>query len=138
MLNAFLGGLRALPSAKAFAWFLLLTLTYWGINGLGTWLMAKAFHLPIDLVGGYAMMACVIVGMMIPNSPGNVGSFWYFLLLPLPLYGVGADNLQAIAFGLTVWLIQLIQQGLFGAWYLVNGEVTWGRVLAATSEELDH
>ena len=83
------------------------------------------------------MMACVIVGMMIPNSPGNVGSFWYFLLLPLPLYGVGADNLQAIAFGLTVWLMQLIQQGLFGAWYLVNGEVTWGRVLAATSEELD-
>ena len=137
MLNAFLGGLRALPSPKAFAWFLLLTLTYWGINGLGTWLMAKAFHLPIDLVGGYAMMACVIVGMMIPNSPGNVGSFWYFLLLPLPLYGVGADNLQAIAFGLTVWLMQLIQQGLFGAWYLVKGEVTWGRVLAATSEELD-
>ena len=101
-------------------------------------MMAQAFYLPVDLIGGYAMMACVVVGMMIPNSPGNVGSFWYFLLLPLPLYDVAADNTQAIAFGLMVWWLQLVQQGTFGAWFVIRGEVTWRRVLEATSEDAEH
>jgi glycosyltransferase 2 family protein len=137
MADAFLGGLRALPSIAAFGWFLLLTCVYWGINGLAVWLMAKAFYLPVDLVGGYAMMACVVVGMMIPNSPGNVGSFWYFLLLPLPLYGVDAANTQAIAFGIMVWWLQLVQQGAFGAWFVLRGQVTWRRVLEATTKDAE-
>lgn len=135
LLDAFLGGLRSLPTWRAFTWFIFLTLIYWAVNGIGVWLMARAFWLPVDLVGAYAMMACVVVGMMIPNSPGNVGSFWYFLMLPLALYGGGHSSTQAIAFGMTVWLLQLLQQGLFGAWYMVRGKITWRRVLEAASED---
>ncbi|MGM0577592.1 MAG: lysylphosphatidylglycerol synthase transmembrane domain-containing protein [Myxococcota bacterium] len=135
LLDAFLQGLRALPSRRDFGVFLLLTFAYWGLNGLGVWFMARAFYLPVDLLGAYAMMACVVVGMMIPNSPGNVGSFWYFLLLPLPLYGVAAGSTQAIAFGIMVWLLQLVQQGAFGAWYVIRGDVAWRRVVEATHED---
>ena len=137
MADAFLRGLRALPSFGAFVWFVFLTFVYWGINGIAVWMMAKAFYLPVDIVGGYAMMACVVVGMMIPNSPGNVGSFWYFLLLPLPLYGVEASSTQAIAFGIMVWWLQVVQQGAFGAWFVFRGEVTWRRVLEATEDKDD-
>ena len=137
MTEAFLGGLRALPSVSAFAWFVFLTFVYWGINGVAVWVMAKAFYLPVDLIGGYAMMACVVVGMMIPNSPGNVGSFWYFLLLPLPLYGVPDASTQAIAFGIMVWWLQVLQQGAFGAWFVIRGQVTWRRVLEATGEDTE-
>jgi len=137
MTEAFLGGLRALPSVGAFAWFVVLTFVYWGVNGIAVWVMAQAFYLPVDLVGGYAMMACVVVGMMIPNSPGNVGSFWYFLLLPLPLYSVSAGSTQAIAFGIMVWWLQVIQQGAFGVWFVIRGQVTWRRVLEATSDDSD-
>jgi uncharacterized protein (TIRG00374 family) len=137
MTDAFLSGLRALPSVGAFAWFVILTFIYWGVNGVAVWLMAKAFYLPVDLIGGYAMMACVVVGMMIPNSPGNVGSFWYFLLLPLPLYGVSAASTQAIAFGIMVWWLQVLQQGAFGVWFVVRGQVTWRRVLEATDDDGD-
>ncbi|MCB9728452.1 MAG: flippase-like domain-containing protein [Deltaproteobacteria bacterium] len=135
ILDAFLKGLRSLPTVRAFAWFIFLTLVYWGVNGIGVWLMARAFWLPVDLLGAYAMMACVVVGMMIPNSPGNVGSFWYFLMLPLALYGSGHGSTQAIAFGITVWLLQLLQQGIFGAWYMVRGQVAWRRVLEAANED---
>lgn len=137
LVGAFLGGLRQLPSRRAFLGFLVLTAIYWAINGIGVWCMLRAFHLPIDLVGAYAMMATVVVGMMIPNSPGNVGSFWYFLLLPAPLYGVTGDVSQAIAFGLTVWLLQLVQQSAFGFYYIVRGKVSWRRVVEATYEDED-
>ena len=135
ILEAFLRGLRRLPSARAFLLFLSLTIVYWAINGVGVWCMVRAFYLPVDLVGAYAMMACVVVGMMIPNSPGNVGSFWYFLLLPITLYGVGHGSTQATAFGLTVWLMQLLQQTAFGAWFIIRHQVTWKGVVAATYED---
>lgn len=132
LLEAFLSGLRRLPSGGAFLGFIGVTTIYWGLNGLGVWCMVQAFHLPIDMVGAYAMMACVVVGMMIPNSPGNVGSFWYFLLLPVALYGIGNSSAQAIAFGLSVWLCQLVQQTAFGLWFVVRGKVSWKGVVAAT------
>lgn len=134
ILDAFVRGLKRMPSARSFAWFLALTIVYWGINGVGTWFMARAFYLPVDLVGSYAMMASVVVGMMIPNSPGNVGSFWYFLLLPTVLYGVTAGSTQAIAFGLAVWFFQLVQQTTFGAWFLVRGSVSMHGVWEATHQ----
>ncbi len=137
LLDSFLVGLQTLPRARDFLWFMTLTAVYWGINGIGTWLMVRAFYLPVDIVGAYAMMATVVVGMMIPNSPGNVGSFWYFLLLPLPLYGVSSASTQAIACGLMVWLLQLVQQTAFGAWYVIRGDVSLSRVLEATREDAE-
>ena len=135
ILDAFLLGLKELPSLRSLLWFLLLTAIYWAINGLGVWCMARAFYLPVDIVGCYAMMACVVVGMMIPNSPGNVGSFWYFLLIPLALYGVSQDSTQAIAFGITVWFLQLVQQTVFGAWFIIRGQVSLRRVMEATQHD---
>jgi hypothetical protein len=135
ILDDFLRGLRRLPSARTFAWFLGLTVLYWGLNGLGVWCMVQAFDLPIDMLGAYAMMACVVVGMMIPNSPGNVGSFWYFLCLPVALYGVSDSAPRVIALGLAVWLMQLLQQSLFGLYFIARGQVSWKGVVDATTED---
>jgi len=135
ILDDFLRGLRRLPSRRTFAGFLGLTLVYWALNGLGVWCMLHAFDLPIDMTGAYAMMACVVVGMMIPNSPGNVGSFWYFLCLPVGLYGLSDAAPRVIAFGLAVWLMQLVQQTLFGVWFIARGVVSWKGVVAATTED---
>ncbi len=135
LVEAFLRGLASLPDARAFTRFILLTCIYWGLNGLGVWCMIKAFHLPVDIAGAYTMMACVVVGMMIPNSPGNAGTFWYFLLLPLPLYGIDMAGPQVAAMGLVVWLMQLLQQSLFGLWFVARGRISWSRVVEATHED---
>jgi len=135
ILDDFLRGLRRLPSSRTFAGFLVMTIVYWALNGLGVWCMLQAFELPIDMTGAYAMMACVVVGMMIPNSPGNVGSFWYFLCLPVGLYGISDAAPRVIAFGLAVWLMQLMQQTVFGLWFIARGVVSWKGVVAATTED---
>lgn len=132
LLRAFLKGLAVLPDWRNFAWFCLLTALYWGINGVGLWLFAMGFGMDIPMVAAYAMMSCVVVGMMIPNSPGNVGTFWYFLLLPLELYGIGAGVTQATVYGLVVYVMQLLQQSLFGLWFLASGKVSAHDVLEGT------
>ena len=132
LLRAFLKGLAVLPDWRNFAWFCLYTAVYWGINGVGLWVFARGFSLSVPMAGAYAMMSCVVVGMMSPNSPGNVGTFWYFLLLPLELYGIGPSVGQATIFGLAVYLMQLLQQSLFGAWFLLSGKVSAHDVLEGT------
>ncbi len=126
MMEAFIDGLKAMPSARSLAQFLLVTMAYWGINGCFYYLMAEAFGLTdlIDLPAAYAMMAAVAVGMMIPNSPANVGSFWYFLLLPVALYGAPATPGTPLAFALAVWAVMLLQYALFAGYFLVTGKVS--------------
>ncbi len=146
ILEAFLRGLSILPDWRNLAQFLFLTAVYWGINGVGLYIFVRGFGLHVPLVGAYAMMAAVVVGMMIPNSPANVGSFWYFLLMPLALYGLGAGaNLQATGAALGIWLMQLTQLFLFAGWFLLRGKVslrdlwsmTTGGVDVETSDETD-
>ncbi len=138
MMEAFIDGLKAMPSAHSFLRFLLLTVAYWGINGFYYYLMAEAFGLTslIDLAGAYAMMAAVAVGMMIPNSPANVGSFWYFLLLPVALYGAPETAGTPLAFALAVWAVMLLQYTLFAAFFLVTGRVSLNSIWSLQKEGL--
>lgn len=116
--TSFVDGLKVLRSPAALLQFLALTAGYWALNGLGMWVVALGFEIDAPLAAGYAMMCCVVVGMMIPNSPGNVGSFWYFMLLPAGLYGVDANASHVIGFALSVWFMITLQVTVFGLWGL--------------------
>ena len=87
--------------------------------GLGEW---------VSLPVAYAMMAAVAVGMMIPNPPGNVGSFWYFLLLPLYVTGAPDQGAGALAFALSVWALMLAQYLVFSGYFLLTGKIDLGRI----------
>ncbi|NUN14585.1 MAG: flippase-like domain-containing protein, partial [Myxococcales bacterium] len=139
LLKSFLRGLAVLPQWKSFGLFVVYTAAYWGINAIGLWVFAHGFGLAIPLVAAYAMMSCVVVGMMIPNSPGNVGTFWYFLLLPLAVYGIPSDVPQVMIYGLAVYLMQLVQQSLFGIYFLVTKKVSTQSIVDASraGETLD-
>jgi uncharacterized protein (TIRG00374 family) len=121
MTARFIEGLRALPSPMVFARCVLWTALYWAVNGFYFWFIARAFGLQewVTPIVAYAMMAAAAVGMMIPNSPANVGSFWYFLLLPMYVSGMPAGA-APIAFGISVWAMMLIQYCVFGLWFMAG------------------
>lgn len=139
MMGAFIDGLRAMPSMRDFVRFLYLTMVYWGINGFYFYFMLRAFGLDsvMDLAGAYAMMAAVAVGMMIPNSPANVGSFWYFLLLPMALYPPVTQEAAPMAFALAVWALMLFQYAVFAGYYMVKGEESMKSLWSLQKEKLN-
>lgn len=116
LVTAFVDGLAVLKSPWHVVQFIGLTVVYWGVNGLGVWLFARGFGLQMPIVAAYAMMSCVVVGMMIPNAPANAGSFWTFLLLPAGLYGVDDQAPRTVAFALGLWFAQTVQVAVFGIW----------------------
>ena len=116
-------GFSVLADKKNLIAFVAWSLVYWTCNGLGVWLLTRAFGLDISVMGGMATMALVAVGISLPNSPGLVGQFQWFTLLGLSLY-LGPDVLEkgsalhplALAAAITQHLLQVI-------WYVGMGFV---------------
>jgi uncharacterized protein (TIRG00374 family) len=118
-----ISGFRVLKDAKNIVAFLVWTVVYWGVNGLGVWVLAQAFELDLSLVGAYATMGLLGVGISLPNSPGLVGQFQYFTLLGLSLYlGFHPDDpafkpalyTNALAFAIVQHILQVV-------WYVGMG-----------------
>lgn len=117
-------GFAALKDGRNLTLFLGWSVVYWGANGLGVWVLAHAFGLELSLVGAYATMGLLGVGISLPNSPGLVGQFEALTLLGLSLY-LGFDlgdpatkhtalYAVALAFAITQHLLQV-------AWYVAMG-----------------
>ncbi len=136
IVDRFLVGLSVLPHLKGFLWFLFLSFFYWASNGVGLYVLGLGFEgLHVDLLLAFAMMSTIVVGMMIPNAPANVGSFWFFLLLPTKLYGDAFGHPEAgLAFALAVWTFQFLQLIIFGGWFIVRGQVSFRRAFALTGD----
>ncbi len=113
-------GFAVLKDGKQLTAFLIWSIVYWVANAMGVWVLALAFGLPLSLVGGFAVMGLVAVGISLPNSPGLVGQFQWFTLLGLSLYLPGVMDkttdlhATALAYAITQHLLQV-------GWYVAMG-----------------
>lgn len=138
--------LRDLPNLGKFC---IWTIVYWSANGLTVWVLARAFHLDLSLIGGFAIMGLVGVGISLPNSPGLVGQFQWFTLLGLSLYlgqgvmddcAVGQDtclHATALAFAIVHHLFQVIWYVGMGALGLATPWVSFSDLRHARDKPTD-
>ncbi len=112
MLDAFIGGFKALVQGRAMVRFLLLTLVYWASNILSMWLLARyGFGLDLGLWEMATVLAILVIGIMIPAGPAMAGNFEFFvmrgvgLFLAVELSEVGT---QVMVFAATVHILQFL------------------------------
>jgi uncharacterized membrane protein YbhN (UPF0104 family) len=79
-------GLAALPSPLPLLWFLLGTAAYWGVNALGTWLLARGCGLALGFPEALAIVAVLGLSLLIPGGPGQFGIFHYGMALGLSMF----------------------------------------------------
>ena len=112
--------------------FLGYTLGYWLVNGLGMWMLFRAFHLPLTISASFAVMAFIVVGIFIPGGPGFLGNFELFgkwgLLMFLPLAVVEATGTGYI---LVLHFTQLVTQSAIAAVFLGSSHLSTGALEAA-------
>jgi glycosyltransferase 2 family protein len=114
-LRSLISGFRALADRRNFSIFLFQSLTYWGVNGVGTWILAREMGLPISLGAAYAIMAFTGVVLTLPNSPGQLGQYHAAVKLGLLAYLPAAIvNAQGVAYAIALHGIQTL-------WYVTLG-----------------
>jgi uncharacterized protein (TIRG00374 family) len=127
-------GFSVLHHVRSLAAFVAWSVVYWGANGLGVWVLARAFGLPLSPVGAFATMGLLGVGLMLPNSPGLVGQFQWFTLLGMSLY-LGFDprhpGAMALAFAIGQHLLQVVWYVGMGALGLASPWVSFHDLWAA-------
>jgi uncharacterized protein (TIRG00374 family) len=136
IVDAFVGALKQLPGPVQLAAFFGWTAVYWGINGLGMWLLAtRGFDLPLNLFQGYVVLCALVVGLMIPAAPGMMGTFQFAIRVGLGLFLPGELVRGAgLAYANVLWLCQTAQQIGFGLIFLSLGHLSFRDVAGHMGE----
>lgn len=136
LLRALISGFAALSDAGCLSRFILTSVVYWGFNGLGFWVLSRAFHLDLPLVNSFAICGMVAIGIILPAGPGLVGNFHEF-----GKFGLQLSVPAAVIAGPGMAYVVLIH-GLHFVWYVGLGllalrsrHVRVSRVVQATVTE---
>jgi glycosyltransferase 2 family protein len=100
--------------------FVVWSVVYWACNGVGVYVLARAFDLDLSVVGAFAVMGITGVGIMLPNAPGLMGQFQAFTLVGLSLYIPGAADDKSAIYG-TTFAFANVHYGLQVLWYVACG-----------------
>jgi uncharacterized protein (TIRG00374 family) len=114
-LLSMISGFLVLKDWRNLAQFVFWSALYWGANGVSLWVLAIAFDLQLPLVGAFATMGIIAVGIILPNSPGLVGQYQWLCVLGLSLY---MPEVAAKADGLA---FAIVLHGLQVIWYIGIG-----------------
>jgi uncharacterized protein (TIRG00374 family) len=116
-LRALISGFNVLADHRNFGIFLAQSLIYWGVNGLGMWMLARQMGLPISIGAAFATMAITGLILTAPNSPGLVGQFELAVMWGLSAYLPDAVvRSTGLAYGIVVHGVQTL-------WYIAIGLV---------------
>ncbi len=135
MMEAFIHGLRIVPTRGKVLLFVALTLVYWGFNAWGMQVLAQGFGLHLSVFETLTLLGVLVIGVMIPAGPGMIGTFQAAILIALKLfYPATVVDRQGMAYANVIWAVQLVLQIGLGAVFLFSRHIRMGQVLAAPEE----
>lgn len=131
-LHELIRGFLVLKDARNLAMFVVWSLVYWGANGLSMWVLARGMGLELSVIGAFATMGIIAVGIMIPNSPGLVGLFHGLTILGLSLYvGEEVARTTGLAYAIVLHGLQVIWYVGLGVLSMFSSHVTFNEVWAS-------
>lgn len=135
-LGSLISGLVVLRDKKNLAIFGAWSVLYWVANGFCMWVLARGMGLELSVVGAFATMGIVAVGISLPNSPGLVGQYHYLTVLGLSLYlGDEVARTAGLAFAIVVHGIQVAWYMAVGALALLTRHVSFADVVNSRASE---
>ena len=72
------------------------------LQALALWLMLQSYGLELPVLAAAAVLFLINLGVALPNAPANVGSYQFFCVLGLTLFGV--DKTRAAGFSIFVFV----------------------------------
>lgn len=93
-----------------------------GFQAMGFWSIMKACGLPVSFWVGAAVFLIVAFGTALPNAPANVGTYQFFCVVGLTIFGVGKT--AATGFSIVVFVLLTIPLWAVGSFALAGSGMT--------------
>lgn len=97
------GALREIGGARTFYAAAGLSALLLALQAISFWLVMRAYNMPLPLWHGAVVFLIVHLGTLAPGAPSNVGTYQFFTVVGLSLFGV--DKTAATGFSVVVFLI---------------------------------
>jgi glycosyltransferase 2 family protein len=105
-------GLREASRTKEFYLGFAVSLPFLALQAITLWLIMLGYGLRLSFWVGVAVYVIVGLGTALPNTPANVGSYQFFTVLGLTLFGV--DKTSATGFSLVAFTLLSLPLLLIG------------------------
>ena len=146
VVETFVGALRHIPRGWQMVGFLSFTAAYWGLNGVGMYILSRAFDcsgvvgacvpMRLTLFQSFVVLCVLVVSLMIPGAPGFIGTFQAGVKLGLSLFlPASVLNGTGVAYANVMWLCQTAQQVGLGIVLMTIGNVSFKDVAGKLSRE---
>jgi glycosyltransferase 2 family protein len=100
-------GLHAMWTAPSFYPAVLISLGVPFLQILGLWCMMRAYGLGLPFLAGVVVLLVINLGVSLPNAPANVGTYPFFCVLGLSVFGAdfGVDKDLAARFSIFAFVM---------------------------------
>lgn len=109
------------------------TIALWFAISVPTWLVLKAFGLPLSFVDSIFVMGVASMGSLIPTPGGAAGAFHAATAGSLILIGI--DPSVAAAVSILMHLVYFAPAVIFGLYYFLHGDISIERFRNLLSRE---
>jgi uncharacterized protein (TIRG00374 family) len=106
------GGLRGIGRTRFFYLSFVFSLALLMLQAMAFWLVMRGYGVPLSFAAGAAVFLIVHLGTALPNAPANVGSYQFFTVVGLTLFGV--DKTLATGFSIVVFVLLTLPLLLIG------------------------
>lgn len=122
-LRRFLDGLAFLPDFRAVGTTVLLSAALWLVGICVTYVSFFALGLTLPVIAAAALQILITVGVLLPTAPGALGTFQFFTVMGLGLFGVG--EVLALTYAIVVHAMVLTANVLLGLGCSLTLEPKW-------------
>lgn len=135
LFHRLLDGLHGIGFSGAFFGALLVSLLLLITQTLAFWMVMAACGLHLTFWAGAVVFLIVHLGTMLPNAPSNVGTYQFFTVLGLSLFGV--DKTTAAGFSVVVFVLLTAPLLLAGFFALHQTGLTQRKIREDMLDTLD-
>jgi len=119
--HSFLAGLRMLRSGRALLWSVLLSLGSWLAHALAVFSLLYAFRFELPFWGALIILIVNTIVIMVPISPGNLGTFQFACIFGLSFFGIPKES--ALSFSLVLHLAETLPVVALGLYFSFSTHV---------------
>lgn len=116
ILLKFISGLKVFRDVSSLVWILAWSILIWVVTGISNYFIFLAFGLHPPIQASFILLVIVCLGVMLPASPGFVGTFQFFSIVALSTFGY--DKNVALPFSIVLHACQYFPVTLLGLYYL--------------------
>lgn len=118
LLTSFISGLKTVKSPSTLFKIGLYSLLIWIFEAIPYYIISLAFNFNLNFLQLLLVCSIVNLGLLIPSSPGYIGTFHFFCVLVLVALGISQNT--ALSFAIIIHLVLFIPITLIGITFFLR------------------